>query len=70
MPGNKRWHLEVKETAILLIRDGKEVCHRNGKPVGPIKDLFYGSQHSQAKTFKAHAIEVRQYIRYFVLEPN
>ena len=56
-----------KETAILLICDSKEVCHRNSKPVGPIKDLFYGSEHSQTKTFKAHAIEVRQYIRCFVI---
>lgn len=58
MPGNKRWYLEVRENTIFLIRDGKEVCHRNGQTVGPIKELFYGSEHAQAKTFKAHAIEV------------
>ena len=55
MPGNKRWYLEV---TIFLIRDGKEICHRNDQTVGPIKELFYGSDHPQAKTFKVHAIQV------------
>ena len=40
MPGNKRWHLELKDKAILLFRDDKEVCHRNGNAVGPIKECF------------------------------
>lgn len=59
MPGYKRWHLEVNENGILLIRDSKEASHKNGQPLGPIKELFYGCEHGQAKTFKAHAIEVR-----------
>ena len=59
MPGNKHWHLEVRASAILLIHDDKEARHKNGQPLGPIKDLFYGCEHGQAKTFKAHAIEVR-----------
>lgn len=61
MPGNKRWHFETNENGIFLIRDGKEVNHRNGQPLGPIRELFYGCEHAQAKTFKAHAIEVRMF---------
>jgi len=51
MPGNKRWYLEANKTGILFYREGKEACNRS-KPLGPIKDLFYGREYAQAKEFK------------------
>ena len=57
MPGNKRWYLEANESGILFCRDGKEACNK-GRPFGVIKDIFYGSEYTQAKQFKENAIEV------------
>lgn len=59
MPGNKRWHFELRDEAVLIFRDGKEVFHsKKDIPLGPVKEIFYGTEHPQAKTFKAQAIEV------------
>ena len=59
MPGNKRWHFEAQDEAVFIFRDGKEVFHsRKEQPLGPVKEIFYGAEHSQAKSFKAQAIEV------------
>lgn len=59
MPGNKRWHFEAQDEAVFIFRDGKEVFHsRKEQPLGPVKEIFYGAEHPQAKSFKAQAIEV------------
>ena len=58
MPGNKRWYFEEQEGTILLWRDGKEVTNRMNQRIGPVKEVFYGSEHPQAKTFKLQALEV------------
>ena len=61
MPGNKRWHFVVQEEAIFIFRDGKEViASKKDRDIslGPVKEIYYGAEHPQAKTFKVHAIEV------------
>ena len=59
MPGNKRWYFEARgDGAILLFRDGKEVTNKREQRIGPVKEVFYGAEHSQAKTFKLQALKV------------
>ena len=58
MPGNKRWYFEARDGVILLWRDGKEVTNKRGQRIGPVKEVFYGSELPQAKTFKLQALEV------------
>lgn len=58
MPGNKRWSLELRDGGIFVYREGKEVVNKNDKPLGPVKEVFYGAEHPQARTFKAQAIQV------------
>lgn len=62
MPGNKRWHFELRDSsAILIFRDGKEISRLKKDhdiPMDPVKEIFYGAEHPQAKSFKAQAIEV------------
>ena len=64
MPGNKRWNFELRDGAIYVLREGKEVANKKEQPLGPVKEVFYGAEHPQAKTFKPQAIEVniRMYI--------
>jgi len=57
MPGNKRWYFELNRRTILVCRDGREVTSKN-VPLGPVKELYYGAEKPQAKTFKLHAVEV------------
>ena len=58
MPGNKCWYLETRDGTIVLFRDGKEFIQKRDQWLGPIKEVFYGAEHPQAKTFKAQALEV------------
>ena len=61
MPGNKRWYFEFRGDAIFIIRDGKEIFRfkkDRDVPMGPVREIFYGAEHPQAKSFKAQAIEV------------
>ena len=62
MPRNKRWYFEVHDGTILPFRDGKEVTNKRDQRVGPVKEVFYGAEHPQAKTFKAQALEVNIYV--------
>ena len=61
MPGNKRWYFELRENVILIVREGKEVSRIKKDrdiPLGPVKEIFFGAEHPQARSFKAQAIEV------------
>lgn len=65
MPGNKCWHFVVKEEAILIFCDGKEVVikkNRDSVSLGPVKEIYYGAENPQAKTFKVHAVEISAYM--------
>ena len=64
MPGNKRWHFEVRDGTILLFRDGKEVTKTRELRMGPVKEVIYGAEHPQAKTFKLQALDVSKYNVY------
>lgn len=64
MPGNKRWHFEARDGTILLFRDGKEVATKRDQRIGPVKEVFYGAEHPQAKTFKVQALDVSKYKVY------
>ena len=63
MPGNKRWFLETIEGGhgILLYREGKEAYYKAKEGnllLVPVKEALNGAEISQARTFKAYAIEV------------
>lgn len=62
MPGNKRWYFEARsDGTIILFCDGKEVTNKRGQRIGPVKEVFYGSELPQVKTFRAQALEVRTF---------
>ena len=62
MLGNKCWNLEFRDGEIFLFCEGKEVVNKNDQPLGPVKELFYGAEHAQARTFKPQAIQVLRYM--------
>lgn len=43
----RRWHLDVRERKIYLVRDGEEATTFAGLKMGPVKDISIGKEHAK-----------------------
>ena len=65
MPPGKRWHFDLSLgglRGIVVIRAEQELKNKQGKPLGPIKDVIGAQARESVKIQTDHALQVLRYL--------
>ena len=65
MPPGKRWHFDLSLgglRGIVVIRAEQQLKNKQGKPLGPIKDVIGAQARESVKIQTDHALQVLRYL--------